>query len=226
MAALPCGGYGRGRIGDQPPPRAHPSDRGRVAPSPQAKSATPQPGELQPCIHPLPVRPQADPGRADWRMRPARRPLRPHPGAVTPPRDDQARIPTTWAKGPACWPPVAVPPWLTGGQVAQPWPTTLPPPANYRRRRWQAAYRPWTAASSVVVVASPCLAAPVGPDRSVTRGVHPKVVSSAELPGRLPVPGSGQDPQTRPFRGEGARVEDDGPAGNRPQSDAAPRGPG
>jgi hypothetical protein len=70
----------------------YPSDRGRVAPSLQAKGGDrPSRGSCSRAF-PLPVRPQADPGRGAWPMRPAGRPLRPYPGGVTPSRDGQARI--------------------------------------------------------------------------------------------------------------------------------------
>src|SRR6266508_5263490 len=47
----------------------------------------------------------------------------------------------------------------TAGSAA---PMTSPPPANYRETPVAVACGPWTAASSVAVVASPCVPGPVG----------------------------------------------------------------
>jgi hypothetical protein len=126
---------------------------------------------------------------------------------VTPPRDGQAWIPT-WAMGTACWSPVAVLPWLTGQQVAPPSPTTLPPPANCRRRRWQVACGPWTTASSVAVVPHPaCLRRSGRTDRRPEASTL-RLVSSAELPGvyRFQVQGRTHRPGPPGARGRGSRM--------------------
>jgi hypothetical protein len=165
---------------------------------------------------PPPVRSQADPGRADWPTGPASRPLRPYPGAVTPPRGGQARI----LRG--RWVPLA-------GLLRLCWPGLLDSrSAAFAHDPAAASEPPETPVAGGVWavnggeqrrgVASPSLAGAGRAGPISEQSVHPKVGSSAELPGRLPVPRSGQDPQTRPSRGEGARVEDDGPAGNRPRA--------
>jgi hypothetical protein len=205
MAALPCGGHGHGR-GSGPAAAAC-----RTLATEAGSHQVPRPRGRPPILgaaaaHSPAVRPQADPGRAAWPMRPASRPLRPYPGGVTPPRDGQAWIPT-WAMGTACWSPVAVLPWLTGQQVA-PSPTTLPPPANCRRRRWQVACGPWTTASSVAVVPHPaCLRRSGRTDRRPEASTL-RLVSSAELPGvyRFQVQGRTHRPGPPGARGRGSRM--------------------
>jgi hypothetical protein len=157
-------------------------------------------------------------------MRPAGQPLPPRPGGVTPSRDGQARIlDGRWSRLLAACGCAALADWTAGSAAVAhdlAAASELPEPP--------VAGGVWAVdgGEHVAVVASPCLPAPVGPDLSVTNRGPPEGGYFCGAARRLPVSGSGQDPQTRPSRGEGARVEDDGSAGNRPQSDAAPRGPG